>query len=247
MEEGEELMKIFQYADDTTIVVENIESVKRVMEKTKLYCEGSGAKINEEKTTYMKFGRAEVLTGVFKFMEVQEMKILGAILAKNEKGAMDSLWEETVGGMERRLFFWRSRFLSLKGKILVVNMLMLSKMWYILHVMPLPDWVFKKIKKSVLEFLWDKKPPRIAYLTLIGKPEEGGMDLVDVEQKMKSMRVKVVRKYLDDKNKAEWKRLMGFYLNKCGNFNLGENILWMKLKNWMMEGIPRFYKEVLTC
>lgn len=247
MEEGEELMKIFQYADDTTIVVENIESVKRVMEKTKLYCEGSGAKINEGKTAYMKFGRAEVLTGVFKFMEVQEMKILGAILAKNEKGAMDSLWEETVGGMERRLFFWRSRFLSLKGKILVVNMLMLSKMWYILHVMPLPDWVFKKIKKSVLEFLWDKKPPRIAYLTLIGKPEEGGMDLVDIEQKMKSMRVKVVRKYLDDKNKAEWKRLMGFYLNKCGNFNLGENILWMKLKNWMMEGIPRFYKEVLTC
>ncbi len=101
MEEGEELMKIFQYADDTTIVVENIESVKRVMEKTKLYCEGSGAKING-KTAYMKFGRAEVLTGVFKFMEVQEMKILGAILAKNEKGAMDSLWEETVGGMERR-------------------------------------------------------------------------------------------------------------------------------------------------
>lgn len=36
------------------------------------------------------------------------------------------------------------------------------------------------------------------------------MDLVDVEQKMKSMRVKVVRKYLDDTNKAEWKRLMGF-------------------------------------
>lgn len=49
MEEGEELKKIFQYADDTTIVVENVESVKRVMEKTKLYCEGSGAKINEKK------------------------------------------------------------------------------------------------------------------------------------------------------------------------------------------------------
>lgn len=56
------------------------------------------------------------------------------------------------------------------------------------------------------------------------------MGLVDVEQKMKSMRVKVVRKYLDDKNRAEWKKLMGFYLNKCGNFNLGENILCMKLK-----------------
>lgn len=245
-EEREELTKIFQYADDTTIVVENIESVKEVMEKIKCYCEGSGAKINEEKTVYMKFGKTEVLTGVVKFIEVQEMKILGAIVAKNEKEAVDNMWEETLGGIERRLIFWRNRFLSLKGKILTVNVLMLSKMWYNLHVMPLPNWVFKRIKKSILEFLWEKKPPRIAYYTLIGKPEEGGMGLVDVEQKMKSMRVKVVKKFLEDKNRAEWKKLMAFYLNKCGDFNLGENILWMKLKMWMIEGIPQFYKEVLN-
>lgn len=67
------------------------------------------------------------------------------------------------------------------------------------------------------------------------------MGLVDVEQKMKSMRVKVVKKYLDRTNKAEWKKSMGFYLNKCGNFKLGDNILWMKLKNWMLEGIPGLY------
>lgn len=184
--------------------------------------------------------------GIVKFIEVKEMKILGTILAKNEKEAADNMWEEMLRGMERRLIFWRNRFLSLKGKILTVNMLMVSKMWYKLHVVVLPNCVFKRIKKSILEFLWEKKPPRIAYYMLIGKPEEGGMGLVDVEQKMKSMRVKVVRKYLDDKNRAEWKTLMGFYLNKCGNFNLGENILWMKLKIWMIDGIPHFYKEVLN-
>ncbi len=84
------------------------------------------------------------LAGVFKFMEVQE--ILGAVLAKNEKVAVDNMWEGIVGGMERRLIFWRSRFLSLKGKILIVNLLMLSKIWYVLHVMPLPNWVLKRIK-----------------------------------------------------------------------------------------------------
>lgn len=246
MEEEGEFKKIFQYADDTTIVVENMESVKKVMEKIQYYCDGTGAKINEEKTVYMKFGGVVELAGVFKFMEVQEIKILGVVLAKNEKVAVDNMWEGIVGGMERRLIFWRSRFLSLRGKILIVNLLMLSKMWYVLHVMPLPNWVLKRIKKSVLEFLWDKKPPRIAYCTLIGQLDEGGMGLVDVEQKMKSMRVKVVKKYLDRTNKAEWKISMGFYLNKCGNFKLGDNILWMKLKNWMLEGIPGFYQEVLS-
>ncbi len=246
IEEEWEFKKTFQYADDTTIVVENMESVKKVMEKIQLYCDGSGAKINEEKTVYMKFGGVAALTGFFKFMEVQEMKILGAVVEKNGKVAVDNMWEGIVGGMERRLNFWRSRFLSLKGKVLIVNMLMLSKMWYVLHVMPLPNWVLRRIKKCVLEFLWDKKPPRIAYCTLIGQPEDGGMGLVDVEQKMKSMRVKVVRKYLDRTNKAEWKKLMCFYLNKCGNFKLGDNILWMKLKNEMLEGIPGFYQEVLS-
>lgn len=117
------------------------------MEKIKCYCDGSSAKINKGKTVYMKFGRTEVLTGVVKFIEVQEMKILGAILAKNEKEAVDDMWEETLGGLERRLIFWRNRFLSLKGKILTVNMLKLSNMWYKLHVMSLPNWVFKRIKR----------------------------------------------------------------------------------------------------
>lgn len=33
MEEEGEFKKIFQYVDDTTIVVENMQSVKKVMEK----------------------------------------------------------------------------------------------------------------------------------------------------------------------------------------------------------------------
>lgn len=81
---------------------------------------------------------------------------------------------------------------------------------------------------------------------MIGPAEEGGMGLVDLEQKMNSMRIKVVKKHLDEENKGDWKSIMEFYLNKCGNLNLGDNILWMKLKKWMMQGIPDFYKVVLS-
>lgn len=40
-------------------------------------------------------------------------------------------------------------------------------------------------------------------------------------------------------------RNCGIFLNKCGNFNLGDSILWMKTKNWMAERVPDFYKELL--
>lgn len=36
---------------------------------------------------------------------------------------------------------------------------------------------------------------------------------------------------------------MTFYLNQCGK--IGDAILWMKLKENMMNGIPEYYKEVL--
>lgn len=52
--------KIFQYADDTTIIVKGKESVKEVMKIVNEYCKGSGSKVNEDKTVYMRLGRVTV-------------------------------------------------------------------------------------------------------------------------------------------------------------------------------------------
>lgn len=49
--------KSFQYADDTTIIVRGEESVKKIMEIVQRFCKGSGGKVNEEKTVYMRFGK----------------------------------------------------------------------------------------------------------------------------------------------------------------------------------------------
>lgn len=245
IEEGKEEKKIFQYADDTTLILKDLESMKEVMRNVERYGKGTGARVNGEKTVYMKFGKVPNLGGVFNFEEVKETKILGVTLGKDEKGARERMFEKLLGEMERRLIFWRGRFLSLKGKILVVNALMLSKMWYILMVSAMPRWVEVRIKRCVLDFIWEKKPPRVAYNTLIGQADKGGMGLSDVELKKKSMRIKVVKKYIDDQEKGEWKDTMKYYLDKCGNVKLGDSVLWMKMKAWMFERIPDFYKEVL--
>ncbi len=60
---------------------------------------------------------------------------------------------------------------------------MLSKMWYILTVVAIPRWVEMRIKRCVLDFVWEKKPPRVAYNTLIGQTDKGGMGLAAVEIK----------------------------------------------------------------
>ena len=204
--------KIFQYADDTTIIVKDIESVNKVMEVVQMFCRGSGGKLNEEKTIYVRFGGVNVLTDYFHFKETKEIRILGVLMGKDERNVKEKMWEEIVGGIERRLNFWKLRTLSLKGKVLILNVLMVSKLWYVLYVTAMPVWVEKRLKKCFLDFLWNGKPSRIAYSTLIGEVGKGGMGLIDVEQRKNSLRVKIVKKYLDDGHKTAWKKTMEYFL-----------------------------------
>lgn len=170
----------------------------------------------------MRFGEAPVLPACIAFNEKKKIKILGVNLGKDEKSSRDKRWEEIVGEMKRRLFFWKLRDLELKGRVIIANSLMLSKMWYNLSVTAMPVWVEKRVKSIVLEFLWSNKPPRIAHKTLIGSQEEEGLGLMDVEQRKKSMRGKTVKKYLNGEKMEEWKVIMKHFLKQMFKFGNGE-------------------------
>lgn len=207
------------------------------------YCRGSGAKVNKEKTEYMKMGKVDVPQGNWEYKEQKNyIKILGITLGYDEIKTREIIWDELINKMEKRLCFWKQRVLFLKGKVLVLNSLFLSKMWYVLSVVSLPTWVYKKIKTMILKFLWDDKPSKIAYNTIIGKVDEGGLGLIDPWIRMKSMRIKTLKKFLNEDN-IPWKSIMSYFINKCGQ--IGDDFLWMAFKDRMIENIPEFYKELL--
>lgn len=192
----------------------------------------------------MSIGKIEKIQTFYPFKEQESLKILGVRIGKNEKMVRDLMWEEVEGEMERVLNYWKQRDLTLRGKVLVINALMLAKMWYVLGVIPMPMGISKRLKKDVLNFLWGSKPSKISYNALIETIEESGLGLQDPELKKKSFRVKTVKTFLNEENKAEWKIHMRMFLNKCRHMKIGPDILWMKLKPKMITGIPEFYKEV---
>lgn len=45
--------------------------------------------------------------------------------------------------------------------------------------------------------------------------------------------------------KKSGRRELIIFLNKCGGLNMGEGIIWMKLKEHMLKEISKSYREVL--
>lgn len=88
--------------------------------------------------------------------------------------------------MEKLFESWKKRKLTIFGKSCVVNNLAVSKLIYIASILPLPENDFiKKVNRAIFNFIWNKHD-RIKRNTLIGKIEEGGIGVIDIELEVKS-------------------------------------------------------------
>ncbi len=65
---------------------------------------------------------------------------------------------------------------------------MVSKLWYALYVSEISLWTEKRLKKCFLGFLWEEKPGRIVYNTILRAVEKGSLGLMDVEQRKNGLR-----------------------------------------------------------
>ena len=64
-------------------------------------------------------------------------------------------YEGLVNSIKKTLGFWKMRGLKLKGKVIVVNGLVMSKLVYVMNVLDVPVKVSKEVERMVREFLWE--------------------------------------------------------------------------------------------
>ncbi len=83
----------------------------------------------------------------------------------------------------------KSRHLSLKGKVTIVNILALSPLHFLASVLHKPDHVIKEGKQCIAEFIWDGASSKIAYDVIIQQIQDGGLKLINFEEKIKALRI----------------------------------------------------------
>uniref|UniRef100_A0A671TR16 Reverse transcriptase domain-containing protein n=1 Tax=Sparus aurata TaxID=8175 RepID=A0A671TR16_SPAAU len=241
---GGQVSLLYQYADDTTVTVKDRESVLEVVESVELYGRASGARVNIEKSEIMYIGEDSGGRVEIGLKEKKDyLRVLGVNLGIKDKEGRDMQLEGIVNSIKKTLSFWKHRGLGLKGKVVVVNALVMSKFAYVMNVMDVPERVLKDVDKLVSEFLWEGKGVRIAREVMENEYEDGGLKLINLEKKKKALRVKMMTRYLRNRGDHTWKVFLKEAIDKCGG--CGESGVFMKLKKGMLEGVSDFYKEML--
>ena len=100
--------------------------------------------------------------------------------------------------MDKMLSLWRSRSLSLVGKVLILNTLAFSKLFYLSRILEPPKWVYGRIKGLIWPFLWGSRIETVARRSIICSLEDGGLGLRDFACLSRSFRLAALVNFFQD-------------------------------------------------
>ncbi|KAJ8347510.1 hypothetical protein AAFF_G00190900 [Aldrovandia affinis] len=148
-----EVLKIQQYADDTTMFVSSARSLGRIRALTDLFGAGTGSKVNLAKSSVLYCGcwRDDRSGGGFSVC-TGGLKILGVRFFARDSAALN--WEARLNLVRTRLGVWTRRQLSLTGRVVVVRSVLLPLLIHLAYVFPVPARTKLALTRLVFRFLW---------------------------------------------------------------------------------------------
>ena len=141
---------------------------------------GSGAKLNQSKTEALWLGawkdRQDKPLGL---SLVKKTKILGVVFGSGNVERDN--WEPRISKLDKCLQSWKTRLLSLIGKVLIYNILRLSKLCFVASVLTPPRWVYDQVNQIIWPFLWGSHIETVARRSLVCPVADGGLGLKDFQ------------------------------------------------------------------
>ena len=221
--------KINAYVDESQFFVTTEDSILECFKVLDSFEKSSGAKVNKAKTYGLYTGPWRNKTPEFTAIKwtKNNVKTLGIHHGYNIDE--DAIWLEKINKMKKCIKVWKSRNLTLVGKVLVIKTLLLSQIGFLTESLIIPEKFFKEIDSLLWSFLWTSKQPLVSRNAKYLDKEMGGVNLTNLGNILISKQIKVVYNILES-NYAHW-NMIGkhwlqnfdeqyndhFFLCKCSN------------------------------
>ena len=203
---GENEVKQVLYADDITLLVQDMESIRRLELIFGSFRQISGLKLNKDKTKVLTLGCNQGGDYNFPFgQKVEVLKILGVYFTLNRDVKEKMNYKEILSKIKKLLSWWKQRDLTLMGKNQLLKTFIYSKLIYVASLTPVPAWVYEELEAIVLDFFWRGRP-KIKKSTLFLDYNQGGLKLMHFPSLINAQRIMWVKRLFQAKKEMKWKQ-----------------------------------------
>jgi len=194
-EQGKCTVKTLAYADDVAVVT-SVDSLQEVFFEYERLYRASGLRLNAEKTEILFLNRivtdinVEYLDKQVPCNSCEVVKICGNYLCLDDKKSYELNVTKRIENLAKILNSWKSRNLTIVGKMLVVKTFALSQLVFSSQFVNISAKDIKKIEKLCYGFLWGEGPERVKRAYLKNSRINGGINGVDVEAFFLSIQIR---------------------------------------------------------
>ena len=141
---------------------------------------------------------------------------------------------------------WKQRQLSFRGQALVASVLGLSLFWYQATVFDMPETVISRINKILFPFVWGKKREWMACTSVIQPLHQGGLGVVDLPQKVLSLRAVLLRRFFCHLHHP-WSSFFSLHVASAfNNQSVVQVLSRTHVPVYLINKLPPFYRGIQT-
>ena len=202
--------KLTQYADDATLILKDELSVLRSFDIIGRYEQGSGSKLNYEKSEGIYIGNQEGRnTGPVPITwKTDYIKVLGTQIGPT----MEQDWETPTKKSDKRLQGWASRSLTIYGRALILRTFALANFIFLATSFQIPEKLIIQMQRKIFTYLWKGQTEYVKRETMYLPLKEGGLAIPDLRKANTTTKMKWIRMIGNKDYQKTWVKWPRYYI-----------------------------------
>ena len=173
--------KITQFADDNAVCVTTKKSIPEVFSVLNRFDAATNSRNNKDKTIGLLIGSFRGEVDIFADIDWLDEPVgcLGGYVGNDRAECARKVFDEEKEKTKIKMAYWSGKYLSLKGRVNVLNIFVLSKLWYVLESHDIPPNILKDFNRLISDFVWNDLH-QCQLSNLHEKYDDGGLKLYKI-------------------------------------------------------------------